>query len=443
MYTSYIGKKLLCLYNQRNNTSLSAKAFFDEVLFPLFFDDDKHLMHVSNSPFFQKPNAMAMEGGVTKSQAQLYKLHDDIETQVPNMAIFVGYAAKDILGTTSGQLTSMSVKIDSEEMYASWIGEGLAVGVNGGFVILIDETEVIWNLFEGWQFYRRYLTQTPNLKDKQIETWNGHWLCHVMGKNYDLTNPLLDFDPQPADQMGKFAIPTKDWIQVVFALSRKYPNKVLTTYAYNLSQTNTTLGFINFYLPEVKRFFELQAKILPPIESETITSSQLEEIYSTYYNFRNACRLGTIGLKAIEPDKLREYMPKPFGTGNDYKFKDKESYQYFQIYKTWIIAMISNKTELNDLANELASSLIAFEQGQGSAGRGKMSDTRLTEDVRSSTNLKSFLDKLNEVMEKDSTTADVFRYTKDTVLKMPSDLFPLFITLVRFEYTYLKTKNNK
>lgn len=440
MYTSYIGKKLLHLYNEKKKMNLSAREFFDEVLFPLFFDDERHLMHVGNSPFFQKPNPSAMEGGITKSQAQLNKLHEDIKTQSPNMAIFVGYAAKDLTGTTSGQLTSMPFGIDDEEMYTSWIGEGLAIGVSGGFVMLIDQEQVIWSLFEGWKYYREYLNKTLHLKDKQIETWNGHWLCHVFGRNYDPANVWYEFDPNPVTQLGKFAIPTQDWINVIFALSRKYPKMVLTAYAYNLSQTNTTLGFINLYLPEIRGFIDLRSKIIPVSEVEAISDGQLEEIYTTYLTFKNACKLGTIGVKAIEPDKLREYMPKPIGTGNYYKFSDKESYQYYQIYKTWIIAMISNKTELNDLANELARVLIHFEQSKSSAGRGKTTEDRLTEEVRSATTLRIFIDKLNQVMEKDDSTAETLRYTKDTVLKIPADLFPLFITLLRFEYTYLKTK---
>lgn len=435
MYTSYVGKKLLNLYNRNNGSQLTAEDFFNSVMYPIFFEDERHLMHVGNSPFFQKPSPKLLETGITKSQAQLMKLHDDIKSQPPSMATFVGYAAKDISGTTSGQTTSINVKIDSEEMYASWIGAGLAIGVAGGYVMLIDKDEILWKTFEGWQKYRRFLTQTPNVKDKQIETWNGHWICHILGRN-----AWSELYIEPLEQLGKLAIPTQDWIKVVFAFSHKYRNQVITAYAYNLSQTNTTLGFINIYLSEINRFTDLQATIIPPSESEMITDSQIEEIYDTYLNFKNACKLGTIGLKAIEPDKLREYMPKPYGAGNDFKLNDKHSNKYFQIYKTWIIAMISNKTELNDLANELARSLIAFEQQQGSSNRGKTTDNRLTEDVRKASNLKAFLDHLTEIMEKDGSAAEVFRYVKDVTLKMPGDLFPLFITLVRFEYTYLKTK---
>lgn len=51
MYTSYIGKKFLKLYNEKERLNLSAKDFFNTVLFPLFFNDDRHFMHIHGSTF--------------------------------------------------------------------------------------------------------------------------------------------------------------------------------------------------------------------------------------------------------------------------------------------------------------------------------------------------------------------------------------------------------
>lgn len=440
MYTSYIGKKFLKLYNQKKQTALSAKAFFDEVFFPVFFNDEQHLMHVGNSPFFQKPTAKALAGGQSKSELQKQKLVEDISREPPNMAIFVGYAAKDIQGTTSGQLTSMNFGIDIEEMYASWLGQSLAIGVNGGFVMLIPDDAILWTLYEGWQLYRDHLTQTSSLKDKQIETWNGHWLCHAFGRDYNPDDILYGFEFKLEMLMGKLSIPTKDWVQVLFSLSRKYPNRTLTAYAYNLSQTNTTLGFINLYLPEVRNFFDVYAKIIPTIETEDVTDSQLEKLYKTALNFRSACLFGQIGLRAIEPYNLRQFMPRPIGSGNDYRFTDNESYLFFQIYKTWIIAMISNKEELDKLASRIAKTLLEFENQSDKSSRGKTEYSRLTEEVRSAKTLRDFIEKLAEVMDKNSDAAEVFKEAKNFVLRLPSDLFPLFITLVRFEFIYLKTQ---
>ena len=44
-------------------------------------------------------------------------------------------------------------------------------------------------------------------------------------------------------------------------------------------------------------------------------------------------------------------------------------------------------------------------------------------------------------MNTDSTNAEIYKETKDEIIKMPTDLFPLFIALIRFEYTFLKSQN--
>lgn len=80
------------------------------------------------------------------------------------MSIFVGYAAKDMEGTTSGQISEVQTFIDRNEMYASWIGEALAIGVSGGFAILLDEPDILWQLFCGWKYYRKYLNKHPMSK---------------------------------------------------------------------------------------------------------------------------------------------------------------------------------------------------------------------------------------------------------------------------------------
>ncbi|MFA7691201.1 MAG: hypothetical protein WCY18_08980 [Methanofastidiosum sp.] len=178
MYTSYIGKKFLTLYNNENGTNYSAEEFFDEVFFKLFFTDEAHLMHVGNSPFFQKPKEEDVSKHGGRSLAQYANLRANIEEDIPNMSIYVGAQARDIFGTTSGQVTDMEFNVDKNEMYSSWIGGALGIGVNGGYVMLIEDDEILNALYKGWDYYRLYLQQTPNVKDKQIETWNGQWLTY-------------------------------------------------------------------------------------------------------------------------------------------------------------------------------------------------------------------------------------------------------------------------
>jgi len=439
MYTSYIGKKFLKIYNEREGTNLSAKEFFDEIFFQLFFNSEKHLMHVGNSPFFQKPKEKDVKKHGSKSLAQYNNLKSAIENDVPNMSIFVGSQTKDIGGTTSGQVTELAVKTGHDEMYASWFGEALGIGVSGGYVMLIDEVEIMWTLFQGWRYYRQYLTQTPNVKDKQIETWNGQWIWHWVRPYYNPEYPDDNLQIETSEVQGNIAIPTQQWSKIIFVLAKKFPNKKITTYSYNLSQTNTTLGFINLYLPEIHKIYDLRDKLF--VNDESALGEDEIESLSTFFNFKEACKLGTIGLKAIEPAKLREYMPKGsilYAQGKEYKFSDEESFINYKLFKIWIIAML-NKTELLNLASNVAGSLLDFEK---SDERGKKVFSTLSQEVRESGSLKNFIDKLTEVLNHLPSSADVFKEVVNQVLKMPSDNFPLFVTLIRFEYAYKKSKNN-
>lgn len=470
MYTSYIGNKFLKIYREKKNLpeDYSARQFFDKEMFPLFFDNEQHLMHVGNSPFFQKPTKKAVEEHGSKAKAQLYNLHSKIESGVRSFATFVGYAAEGVQATSSGQITSMAFDFEDDEMYASWIGQALAIGVSGALIIQIDEEKILWTLYNGWKHYRKYLSQTPNLKSKQIETWNGHWLNHTFGEYFNPKNVLAEFDPKPENKSGTLAIPTIDWIKIVFALSREYPEQTITAYVYSLSQTNTTLGFINLRLPKVRKLIQLKGELYELPKTRKYYKA-FEEMYSTFYDLKNACKLGVIGLKALEPDKLRAFMPKgtaQYAQGKDYKFsnpnikakkdetteafevrqqKAKNKYNReiinFQIFKTWIIAMLNNKKELNALAEQVAQALIDFEiKAQNSdTGRGKSTQNRLSEDVKSSKSLKSFIENLTDLMKKYKEGAEIFKKVKDTVIELPSDLFPLFITLIRFEYQFKKS----
>jgi hypothetical protein len=438
MYTSYIGKKFLHLYRKKYNTGedYSAAQFFEEVFFPLFFRDEAHLMHVGQSPFFQKPRQEDVAKHGSRSLAQFQNLKDKISSRITSGATYVGFAAEGIQATSTGQLTNMNFNIDEEECYASWIGEALAIGVNGGFAMLIDEEEILFSLFSGWRHYRKFLQQTPNVKDKQIETWNGHWLSLALSE--DFTEEDFNYNNiEPVEGIGGLAIPTQKWSKVLFRLSKKYPSKEIVIYAYNLSQTNTTLGFIKVYLPDIRHLYEFRDKVFINKEGSILNDGHIESL-ETFYNFKSACRNGSIGLRAMEPAKLREFMPKgtvPYAQGKDFKFSDETSFIHYHLLKLWIIAML-NKTDLHQLASEAAKSLIDFER---KPNRGKKDLDTLSKETRSASNMKTFIDCLTQVLEADNK--DVFRKVVDQVIRMPSDNFPLFITLIRFEYAYQTTNN--
>jgi hypothetical protein len=436
MYTSYIGKQFLQLYNEREGTQLSARAFFDEVFFPLFFDDDRHLMHVHGSSFFQQMPTKNISAGITKNEAKRLRLHESIKQGKISGSTFVGYAAESITAVSSGQVSSLTPEIDSEEIYASWIGAGLAISMSGA-AILINEPEILIQLFQGWKYYRQFVSQIPNLKGNQIDTWNAYWICHVLSFDFDEDYPLDNLDIYPENNPGGLlAIPSQPWVKVIFSLAKLFPKQTLTANAFYFDKTNYSFGFVNLYLPVVEAIYQVRDHVFLNSSETSLNNNEIGKL-QPFFNFRNACMLGTIGLKALEPQGLRAYMPKgtaKYAQGKDFKFLDDASFQQYNLFKIWIIAML-NKTELLELAAEVAKSLHTMKDE-----RGKTTFATLAKEVREAKNLKTFIETLTTILEKGQGTASTFKSVVTQVLKMPSDNFPLFITLVRFEYQYQQHK---
>ena len=437
MYTSYIGQRLLALYNRHPDTArvLTARQFFEQQLYPKFFEPAKYLQWVPNSPFAQAVAARDLvPGGPTAAEIRLTKLHRNIEMVAPDASFVIGFPAAGVEGTTSGQVSNVGPVVSSDEIYCSWIGGALGVGVSGGLSLLLDEDDVLWALYEGWARYRKFLDQRPTMKGNQIDTWNGHWLAHVFGDRYDPEHPTDELEIKLTDTAGTLSMPTREWVQVLFALARHYPAQNLTAYVYSLAQTNRTIGFMPLRLGAINRVRHLHDQLfLFPATLQSASEDELLRLYTTQYSFGRACQQGAIGLAAIEPAKLREYMPGPQDKSKALTAKTEESAIQFAFYQIWILAMLNNQ-ELFDAADRLA---VALQRYSGTATQGKMNIERQIEKVFVK-HRPAFIERLTEILEEaKSAAADyvaVFNTTVLQVMLMPVDNFPLFIILTRFRY---------
>lgn len=445
MYTSYIGKKFLKIYKEKENKPINytAKEFFNEVLYPVFFNDEKHFLNVANSSFFQPVSSELIKSGKSIHLLKLERFHKNVR-EGPSLTTLVGYSAQDLKAGTSGQVTSLNCSIDDDEMYSSWIGSGLTIAMGGGYSILVDINEVIWKIFLGWLVYRKTLKQTDNLKGNQIDVWNSYWIIHSLSDNFNEQNPEENFIVPDSEickaekwkKLGYLEFSSNSWIKVLFTFSKKNFS-ILTVNAFKFADTNQTLGFINIYLSDVRRMFELRDKLFLDKEQSILSDNEIETL-EPFYRFNDACKMGTIGLKSIEPRGLREFMTKgtvDYASGNEYKFTNEKSLINFQLYKLWIIAML-NKTELLKLASVVANALSVYETQDSKENRGKNDKLNQVKDILESKSLKSFIDCLTSIISKEN--AEVFKLVIEGILKMPSDNFLLFATLIRFEYTYLK-----
>lgn len=435
MYTAYIGRRLLDLYNQhrRDGPSLNPRAFFDEVFFPLFFDDERYLMLANNSKFDQKAK-QKKAGDPEERREALSSFHKDILTlDEPHGHLYLGGTARELDAATSGQITDVKIPVNADEVYLSWFGTAASVGVRGGLSMLIDADEVLLALVDGWAQYRDYLRQTGFLKAYQIDSWNGWWLIHRFSDSFIADDPLRDLPEVPQVKNGIAAFSTPPWMRVLFALAGRNEVQRQTTYVYSFGQTNTTIGFVVIDLQEVRRLPTLYERLFGK-QPAFVGRRQFIQMYEPAYGFRRACEMGSIGLRAIEPDKLRNYMPLP-GSRNLLPVppsgkNEREQELSFAIYQTWIIAMLNNE-ELLAFARETADALHAF---AATDIRGKVTNKRTVENVLGSTHRRAFIDNLIEVLKSDGTHAETFDRLVTEIVKMPANDFPLLLTLIRFKY---------
>ncbi|PWJ55962.1 hypothetical protein CLV98_11256 [Dyadobacter jejuensis] len=445
MYAAYIGKKLIELVNKREGKNRSTQEFYDEVYIPLFFLNERYLQHVNNSKFDQvyKQKRKTPLTSVVLASA-LTDQHSKIQTDAPDGSFFLGGAAAEISAGTSGQVTDILPPITTDEVYASWIGAAMGVGVSGGLNLLIDSDEVLLALYDGWFRYREYLTQTPNLKPHQVNTWNGYWVTNFFDDLYDDNYPFANKEPEVKtdSKTGIASVETTPWIKVIFALAEKMPKQIINTYVYSLSQRNTTIGFISLELPAVLFLNELYKKISK--EESIITNTEsLATLYDTALGFQKACELGKIGIPALEPKQLREHIPSFHREGKPFKTPKNQNDSIlltYNFYQTWIIAMLNNQ-QLIDLTKKFASALNDFSNQKD---RSKTIKSRSVDELLKASNRRSFIEQLAKLVTENESQESTFYQTVDElaniVITIPLTDFPLFMALLKLKYALLQPK---
>lgn len=422
MIAAAIGKKFLKAYNNQKGSSYTAKEFFTERYFPLFFDTEKYMQWITNSPFVQGIKKGAPPSASERKQ-KMQVLIEKISKSNADASIAIGYPSLDLTATTSGQITNLILPLNQEDVYYSWIGSGLGIGVQGGLSILFDKEELLLDLFEGWQVYRNYLDRTPKLRGNQINTWNGQWIAHrYNARTFDANDKTADFNGLEPMKDGGIEVKTQSWTQVMIGISRKFPDAQATGYVYSLGQTNITIGFIPFRLPQIKMPFDLYKKYFGTSQKE-----QIEHLFGTAFGFTKACQMGSIGISALEPKGLREFIQT--GKVPVYNNNDEEKKINFNTYQIWLLAMLNNE-QLWDSAQQIAASLNKYAL---SGEKGKKDKSNNVKAVLSAINKKQFIDNLTIVVEDVSDKTEYLEIGK-LINIMPTDNVPYFLTLIRFQF---------
>ena len=161
-----------------------------------------------------------------------------------------------------------------------------------------------------------------------------------------------------------------------------------------------------------------------------MVSRNAESMWGTAYGFRTACTAGAIGIRAMEPKGLRDYMENRKTIKAP---KNEEETIKTNVYKIWILAMLNND-ELWEKSQELARLLDA-----ASTDTDKQLSTKrknLVGNLLAATNKKQFVAAATEVAKYVEDRERFKDFVKE-VHDMPTDNVPYFLTLLRFQINTL------
>jgi hypothetical protein len=437
MIAANIGKIFLDAYNEKYQSNYTAKEFFVEKYYNIFFNHNKYMMSAGNSPL-ENPKISwdKMRTGqipyetVEKRNDRFTKTVDKIDAGPADASIAIGFPTLDLTATTSGQVTKLDLQFKTDDIYLSWIGSGLGIGVQSGLSLLFSNKQILLDLFEGWQVYRDYLNSTPGLRGNQINTWNGQWIAHRYDKlSYDESSPTASFNPFGAMKDGGMEVNTQSWTKVLIGIARNYPETSLTAYVYSLGQMNITVGFVPFNLPRIRQPFELYDKYFGTTKRE-----QVEQLFGTAIGFTKACQMGAIGVNALEPKGFMDSMDK--GVVPKYNPTDEEKTINFNTYQIWLLAMLNNE-QLWEKAQQIATTLNTYSLSEKNAKKVKSQEVT---NLLASVNKKQFIESLIEIVT-GSPETDQLTEIAEIIHTMPVDNVPYFLTLIRFHFAVINKKS--
>ena len=438
MITATIGKVFLDAFNEEFGTHYDAKSFFLEIFYPLFYDQEKYLMTAGNTPLENPKISWAdMISGkkpfeTNEQRKQRFdKLMSKFNIGYPTTDNSVGFGSMDVNSTTSGQTSNIQYPFVEDDIYYSWFGAGLGIGTQSGLTILFSNSKILLDIFEGWKLYRKMLNETPKLKGNQVNTWNGQWLAHRYDKtSYNAELPMANFNHAFETTKDGMSIATQSWTKVLIGIARQFSFPKMMGYVYRFDKTNTTIGFIPFNLEHIRRPIELYQKLFGEIEGR-----EAEELWGTREDgFKVCCQKGAIGIEAMRPKDLEQYMTADKGAKLP-KYDEKQIIS-FHTYQIWLLAMLNNE-ELWEKSLEFAKVLQNFVlQDKTISPKRK----NIVESILSTTSKDKFISSLKELLSNDDI--DCINDIAKIVLSMPDSNFKLFLTLIGFHYAVIEKQKD-
>lgn len=422
MITVNIGRTFLKAYNKKYGKEYSAKEFFEREYFEVFYNHNKFMQWIQNSPFDQLQKQKKHFSEIERRK-KLSELTNNIERGIINGSTAFGFPASMEKGfaTTSGLVTDTNRNISPEEAFLSWIGSGMGIGVEGGFSFYFDNEDILMNIYEGWSLYRSFLNDKAieKLGERQIDTWNGQWLYY---KYYRNRNSIPDFGSfteafEYDKTKGELRAVTIKWSKLLFSLSKKFGDTTIIGFIGTFGNTNKTLGFYPFRIEQARKLILFYKKLFG--ENSILTDApKYEEIFGL--KLYKACQLGAIGLQALQPENLFDDIEK----------EKKLNLIYYRTYKIWLLAMI-NKEDTLKLTSEISKILHFYKDGSKGTDRKSVVEKNLLQSGK-----RNFLNYWEEIVIALPEKKQYLKEVSDRVFYMTTEEYGYFIALLRLEYRY-------
>ena len=223
---------------------------------------------------------------------------------------------------------------------------------------------------------------------------------------------------------------SQTWTKVLISIARKYEDKRIMGYVCSMGKTNTTIGFIPFDLTQIRRPIQLYEKLFGISDGR-----KAEALWGTSFGFDTACTMGVIGVKAMKPKGIDDYI-KPQGEKSiklPKKSKNEQKNINFNTYKIWLTVMLNNENlwvKTQEFAQLLSNSAV---------NKDKTITTKpanLIKAILDSGSKRQFIDAVTEFIpfvEDKNGLKNIVMEVNDT----PNDKIPYFLTLLRFQYQLL------
>ena len=160
-----------------------------------------------------------------------------------------------------------------------------------------------------------------------------------------------------------------------------------------------------------------------------------EDLWGTESGFRACCQRGAIGIEAMQPKGMRQYMKVDKDKMVKLPKYDDKQVINFHTYQIWLLAML-NSEELWTKSIEFAQTLQSYTE---KSKNGKTTNSRQIDAVLSATNKKTFIEALT-VIASESDKVDGIAEFAQIINQMPNDNVPYLLTLIRFQYAVLQKK---